>query len=72
MAAHPSYVVGMDLLDTVRLNHDLPQEGLRAGAVGVVVEVHTTPDYAYEVEFVNEDGSTKALLPLKQEKLDLA
>ncbi|WP_145975505.1 DUF4926 domain-containing protein [Deinococcus gobiensis] len=60
----------MELLDTVRLNQDLPNKGLRAGAVGVIVEVYTSPDYAYEVEFVNDDGSTNVMLPLRQEQLD--
>ncbi|WP_022803274.1 DUF4926 domain-containing protein [Deinococcus ficus] len=62
----------MKLLDTVRLNQDLPNEGLRAGAIGVIVEVYTTPDCAYEVEFVNDDGSTRAMRPLRQEQLDSA
>jgi diaminopimelate epimerase len=63
----------MKRLDTVRLNQDLPDEGLHAGAVGVIVDVHTTsPHYAYEVEFVNDDGSTKALVALRQEQLNRA
>lgn len=62
----------MELLGTVRLKHDLPEEGLHAGAVGVIVEVHTTPDRVYEVEFVDDDGSTQALLALRLEQLDRA
>ena len=50
------------LLDTVALTHDLPDEGLRRGDLGAVVEVHA-PD-AWEVEFVAASGRTQALLTL--------
>ncbi len=43
-------------LDRVALTVDVPERGLRAGAVGVVVHVHTVPDVAYEVEFLDEEG----------------
>ena len=72
MTEWTSYAAGMELLDTVRLNQDLLDKGLWAGAVGVIVEVYTSPDYAYVVEFVNDDGSTNVMLPLRQEQLDPA
>ena len=50
-------------LDTVVLNHDLPEHGLRAGDLGAVVEVYR--DDGVEVEFVRASGLTKALLTLK-------
>ena len=43
------------LLDTVVLNRDLPQHGLRAGDLGAVVEVYE-PD-GLEVEFVTASGT---------------
>jgi hypothetical protein len=51
------------LLDTVALAHDLPEEGLRAGDLGAVVEVYK-PD-GLEVEFVTASGLTEALVTLK-------
>ncbi|MGH7831318.1 MAG: DUF4926 domain-containing protein [Candidatus Binatia bacterium] len=51
-----------NLLDTVVLNRDLPQHGLRAGDLGAVVEVYE-PD-GLEVEFVTASGKTQALVTL--------
>jgi hypothetical protein len=50
------------LLDTVVLNRDLPQHGLRAGDLGAVVEVYE-PD-GLEIEFVTASGKTQALVTL--------
>jgi hypothetical protein len=50
------------LLDTVVLNRDLPQHGLRAGDLGAVVELYE-PD-GLEVEFVTASGKTQALVTL--------
>lgn len=52
-------------LDTVVLDRDLPQHGLRRGDLGAVVEVYE-PD-GIEVEFVTASGKTEALLTLKVE-----
>jgi hypothetical protein len=49
-------------LDTVVLNTDLPEAGLRAGDLGAVVHVYG--DEALEVEFVTASGRTQALLAL--------
>ena len=50
------------LLDTVVLDRDLPQHGLRVGDLGAVVEVYE-PD-GLEVEFVTASGKTQALVTL--------
>lgn len=55
------------LLDTVVLNRDLPEHGLRAGDLGAVVELYGAD--ALEVEFVQASGRTKALLTLKPSDL---
>lgn len=52
-----------DLLDTVVLNRDLPEHGLRAGALGAVVELSGAD--GVEVEFVQASRQTKALVTLK-------
>jgi Domain of unknown function (DUF4926) len=50
------------ILDTVVLDRDLPEHGLRAGDLGAVVEVYA-PD-GLEVEFVTASGKTQALVTL--------
>lgn len=55
----------LDLLETVIVTIDLPDEGVLAGDLGAIVEVYTSPEIAYEVEFVNPDGTTRALLTLR-------
>ena len=52
-----------ELMDTVVLNRDLPEHGLRTGDLGAVVELYGTD--GLEVEFVQASGRTKALLTLK-------
>ena len=51
-----------NFLDTVVLDRDLPQHGLRAGDLGAVVEVYE-PE-GLEVEFVTASGKTQALVTL--------
>jgi hypothetical protein len=50
------------LLDTVVLERDMPEHGLRRGDLGAVVEVYE-PD-GLEVEFVRASGRTQALVEL--------
>jgi hypothetical protein len=50
-------------LQTVVLNRDLPEHGLRRGDLGAVVHVYE-PD-GLEVEFVSASGRTEALVTLK-------
>jgi Domain of unknown function (DUF4926) len=50
------------VLDTVVLDRDLPEHGLRKGDLGSVVEVYE-PD-GLEVEFVTASGRSAALLTL--------
>lgn len=51
------------LLDTVVLDRDLPEHGLRKGDLGAVVDVYL-PD-GIEVEFVTASGRTEALVTLE-------
>ncbi len=48
-------------LDRVILSEDFPDDGLRAGDVGVVVLVHQGGK-GFEVEFVALDGETMAVI----------
>ena len=52
------------LLDTVVLDRDLPDHGLRRGDLGAVVELYE-PD-GLEVEFVCAGGRTQALVTLSE------
>jgi len=51
-------------LDAVALTCDLPEHGLKRGDVGTAVLVHGDGK-AFEVEFVDYDGHTVALLTLE-------
>lgn len=50
-------------LDTVVLDRDVPESGLRKGDLGAVVQTYE-PD-GLEVEFVTASGRTQALITLK-------
>jgi hypothetical protein len=50
-------------LETVVLERDIPEHGLREGDLWVVVELYD-PD-GLEVEFVRASGKTQALVELK-------
>jgi hypothetical protein len=52
----------------VVLNSDIPDEGLHAGDVGAIVHVHGQ-GRAYEVEFVDGDGTTVALVTLDADEV---
>ena len=51
-------------LQTVVLNRDLPEQGLRKGDLGAVV--HTYEPDGLEVEFVRASGHTEALVTLNE------
>ena len=53
--------------DVVVLTEDIPAEGLKAGDVGTVVMVHSTP--GYEVEVCTLDGRTIAVVSVFPQQL---
>ncbi len=55
--------MSIKVLDTVVLQRDLPDHGLKRGDIGAVVEVYV-PD-GVEVEFVTGAGRTQAVVTLK-------
>ena len=55
------------LLDVVALLEDLPEEDLRRGQVGTIVEI-LAPD-VYEVEFADKNGHTIVSLAVHNEQL---
>lgn len=54
-------------LDTVVLDRDLPEHGLRKGDLGAVVQLYDSQ--GLEVEFVTASGRTQALVTLSPEDL---
>jgi hypothetical protein len=52
------------LLDTVVLQKELAEHGLRVGDLGAVVEVYQ-PD-GLEVEFITASGKTQAVVTLRE------
>lgn len=57
----------VQLLDVVALTEDRPDQGLRRGQVGTVVEV-LAPG-VYEVEFSDDEGRAYALVALPESQL---
>ena len=55
------------LLDVVALLRAMPSQNLKSGQVGTVVEVFGNDHF--EVEFVDKQGRTIAMLPLKKADL---
>ncbi len=58
----------MKLFDVVELVVDVPEEGLRAGAVGTIVDEYTESQQ-FEVEFTDGNGRTIALMALRSDQL---
>jgi Domain of unknown function (DUF4926) len=59
----------LDLLETVIATVDLPNERVMSGDLGTIVHVYAAPHLAYEVEFVNPDGTTRALITLTPDQI---
>ena len=58
------------LFEVVTTTEALPEFGISAGMVGVIVDVY--PDGEFEVEFCNKDGETIAMVPLRPSQIALA
>lgn len=55
-------------LECVELRADLPEHALKQGELGTIVHVFDAAD-AYLVEFVEDDGSTKAEVELTPQQI---
>jgi hypothetical protein len=56
-------------LEIIIATVDLPEQQILRGDIGTIVHVYDNPSLAYEVEFVNPDGSTRALLTMTPNQL---
>jgi hypothetical protein len=54
----------LGLLNTVVATANFPEYLVLAGDLGAIIEIYAAPLLAYDVEFINPDGSTRALLTL--------
>jgi Domain of unknown function (DUF4926) len=54
--------------DEVALINDLPKHGLRAGDIGVVVDIHGK-NLGYTLEFMTRDGATVAVVTLNADQI---
>jgi hypothetical protein len=59
------------LLDTIIVTSDQPEYEVLAGDLGTIVEIYESPNLAYEIEFVNPNGTTRALLTVSPEQVRL-
>ncbi|MGH6614420.1 DUF4926 domain-containing protein [Sphingomonas sp.] len=59
-------------LDTIKVLKPIPEEGIEAGANGVIIAIFENPDEAYEVEFSDDEGRPVAQVVLQREDFDLA
>jgi hypothetical protein len=57
------------LLETIIVTVNIPDKQVLAGDVGTIVEIYLEPQLAYDVECVNADGSTRALITLAPEQV---
>lgn len=60
------------LFEVVTLLNDIPEEGLLAGTIGVMIDVYAAPLTAYKVEFCDSAGRTTKQLSLLPEQLQFA
>ncbi len=58
-----------ELLDTIIAVANFPEHGVLAGDIGTIVTIHAAPTPAYDIEFVNPDGTTRALLTLSPQQV---
>lgn len=58
--------------DVVKLKKDLPSHNLPAGITGAVLLIYPQPPLppAYEVEFVDDQGETLAIVAVQEEDLE--
>jgi hypothetical protein len=59
----------IELLETIIVTTNFPDWQVLAGDLGTIVEIYTSPFLAYEVEFVNPDGTTRALLTVRPDQI---
>jgi len=52
-------IMSFEVYETVLVLEDDPNEGIKKGDIGTIIMVYDTPNKAYEVEFVDEEGRVR-------------
>lgn len=60
----------MEKFDVIKLKVDLPENNLKIGMIGVVVDIFDVPEIGYEVEFTDDKGRTIAEVALKPNQVE--
>jgi hypothetical protein len=60
-----------EMFQTVRTTVPVPQLGLPAGALGVIVEEYSDPYPAYEIEFLDDDLEVIGFLSMRPDELTI-
>ena len=55
----------------IRLKKNILSHNLKKGDLGAIVHVFNKPRLAYEIEFINKNGSTKIQLALTSDIIEL-
>ena len=58
------------LFEVVLLNKILPHHEFLYGKTGTVIEIHTRPNLAYEIEFCDDKGQTIGVITLSENEMD--
>lgn len=51
--------MSFEVYESVKIKEDNPNKGTKKGDIGTIIMVYDTPNKAYEVEFVDEEGRVK-------------
>jgi len=57
-------------LEVVKTTVSFPDEGIEKDEIGTIVIAFTIPYEAYEVEFADHNGVTRAMFPILPEHLE--
>lgn len=61
-----------NIIDVIKLKRDIPEEKLKAGDLGTIVEIlQEEPVAVYEVEFCNNKGETITTLSIEEKDMQL-
>ena len=53
------------MFETVKSVVDVPELGLKAGAIGAIIDVYSDPSPAYEIEFFDSDDQVVGNISMK-------
>lgn len=61
----------LNINGVVRLLEDISSEKVYKGELGVIVEIFSDPEIAYEIEFCDQEGKTVAQVVLKEYQFEV-